>query len=397
MPDLAATPHELECAVAHYDWGDREFLPALLGRDFDGKPCAELWVGAHPARPSRVRVGKGEVGLDQVFANQPGLLGTAVQTRFGELPFLAKILCAAAPLSIQVHPSVGKARAGFERENAEGIPLTARERNYADPNHKPELLVALTPFIGLRGFRPLEQIANTLASFPTLKPFESSLRHSGLAGLYQALMNLPQAQVNATLSPIVERARGVDDSRDPLMWLAHAAERFHGPDGHDRGLFSVLLLNLIHLAPGEAMYLPAGVLHAYLRGTGIEVMANSNNVLRGGLTPKHVDVPELIDNVEFRGETPEIVRAQPTAAPSLAVYPTDCPEFALQRWSLHGDHSATADTVQVLLLIEGDATLTFAGQTSSIRPGHPWLIPAGVTYAVTGQDVDLYRVVVPRS
>jgi len=268
-----------------------------------------LWFGAHPAGPATV----GERGLDQIIAEDPvGALGQRVVDTFGpQLPFLVKLLAAAEPLSIQAHPSREQAEEGFARENALGVALDDPRRNYKDPNPKPELIVALTPFRALAGFRPPAQTAELFQALRVaeLDRYASMLPADGegdMRALFTTLISLP-GQARATLLDAVgEAARrlvaGNEGDGEVAGWIRDAAsvfieltQRYPG----DVGALAALLLNVVNLEPGEAAYLGAGQLHAYLSGLGVEVMANSDNVLRGGLTPKHVDVPELVRVLDF--------------------------------------------------------------------------------------------------
>jgi mannose-6-phosphate isomerase class I len=307
----------LRCGIQHYAWGDPDAIPRILTRpNPEQRPFAELWAGAHPDLPATALVEGTPVPLDRLVSEATEqALGRDTATRFdGELPFLLKILAAAKPLSIQAHPDQRQALAGFERENREHVPLNAAERSYHDPHHKPELLVALTDFYSLRGFKPLDDIARTLVEIPELAPLARVFRAQGeaLAPLYASIMHLGQSQVNALLSPLLERLEKEDRKRrftpeHPYYWLLRADREYSRPGHRDHGLFSLLLLNLVHLRPGQAIYLPAGELHAYLRGVGIELMANSNNVLRGGLTHKFVDVDELLQTLSFRAAPADII------------------------------------------------------------------------------------------
>jgi mannose-6-phosphate isomerase class I len=331
----------LHAGIQHYAWGDKTFIPDLLGIDNpEGRPFAEVWMGAHPDLPSKIEVKGRPVALNEfVTASAEEILGPAFTREFeGQLPYLFKVLSAGAPLSIQTHPTKERAREGFTREDAAGIPRSAGHRNYRDTNHKPELIAALTEFYGLKGFRPLEEIAQVLTDVPEFRSlwpdFEPT--SAGLKSLYEKIMNLSQNRVDALLDPILGRLTDADRKRaftraDREYWILRA-DREYAKEGHrDRGIFSMYLLNLVHLEPGEAMYLPAGMLHAYLEGSGMEIMANSNNVIRGGFTSKHVDVPELLNNVIFEGSEPEIL--QPTRLPGSRewVFKTPAREFELRR------------------------------------------------------------------
>ncbi|MBA5245319.1 mannose-6-phosphate isomerase, class I [Corynebacterium haemomassiliense] len=309
----------LEGALRPYPWGSHTLIAQLRGEPSPSpQPQAELWFGAHPAAPATVN---GQ-GLDDAIAADPAAaLGKRVQDAHGDqLPFLVKLLAAAAPLSIQAHPSLEQAKEGFERENAEGIELNSPSRNYKDPNHKPELIVALTEFRALAGFRPVPDTAAFFAELgsPELDRYATLLPTDGegdLRALFTTLISLPHQPRVELIESVKRAAAELVDKRNAPAWMVEAAEVYlelNQTYPGDVGVLAALLLNVLTLAPGEAAFLRAGQLHAYLSGLGVEVMANSDNVLRGGLTTKHVDVPELVKVLDF--STLENPRAE--AAPS---------------------------------------------------------------------------------
>jgi mannose-6-phosphate isomerase class I len=403
----------LQAGIQHYAWGDKHFIPDLMGIDnSEGRPFAELWMGAHPDLPSKIEVNGRHVALNEVItASAEEILGPAVTQEFdGQLPYLFKVLSAGAPLSIQTHPSKERAREGFAREDATGIPHSAGHRNYRDTNHKPELIAALTEFYGLRGFRPLEEIARIPTDVPEFRSLWPDFEPTptGLKSLYEKIMNLSQDHVDALLDPILGRLREAHRKRtftrtEREYWILRA-DREYSKEGHrDRGIFSIYLLNLVHLEPGEALYLPAGILHAYLEGSGMEIMANSNNVIRGGLTPKHVDVPELLNNVIFEGAEPEIL--QPTRLPGSRewVYETAASEFELRRIEVTGEqpHQNMQDhSADILILVDvnkdGTVTVTSGEDTLDLPKGGAFLAPCGVAYTIrTDRAAILYKATVP--
>ena len=309
----------LEGALRPYPWGSHTLIAQLRGEPSPSpQPQAELWFGAHPAAPATVN---GQ-GLDDAIAADPAAaLGKRVQDAHGDqLPFLVKLLAAAAPLSIQAHPSLEQAKEGFARENAEGIELNSPNRNYKDPNHKPELIVALTEFRALAGFRPVQDTAAFFAelSSPELDRYATLLPTDGegdLRALFTTLISLPHQPRVELIESVKRAAAELVDKRTAPEWMVEAAEVYlelNEAYPGDVGVLAALLLNVLTLAPGEAAFLRAGQLHAYLSGLGVEVMANSDNVLRGGLTTKHVDVPELVKVLDF--STLQNPRAE--AAPS---------------------------------------------------------------------------------
>jgi len=281
--------------IREYAWGSRTALAELLGQPSpSAQPQAELWMGAHPVAASDVRCDSHWVPLGDWIRRDPeAVLGPEVARRFaGELPFLLKVLAAAQPLSLQAHPDAARARAGFERENAAGIALDAPQRCYRDPSPKPELVCALTPFAALCGFRPIDDIvaqvdglrARHLAGL--MEPLRRDRSRENLRGFYRGLMELAASEAAEAVAEAVEAAASGYGDPEVRSWLRELGEAHPG----DPGVLSPLFLNLLELRPGEALFLPAGELHAYLRGTAVEIMASSDNVLRGGMTEKHVDV-----------------------------------------------------------------------------------------------------------
>ncbi len=403
-------PVALHCGVQHYGWGDKSFIPRLLGAPTPTeRPFAELWIGAHPDLPASARLEPGHlVPLDRLIAGAPeAVLGAQAAAAFGgQLPFLLKVLAAATPLSIQAHPNRAEAERGFAREEQLGIPPDDARRNYRDRNHKPELLVALTDFHALRGFRPLEEIAAELARYPALAGLAGQLDGSvaGLRRLYGNFMRLPQSDVDTLLAPVLAQSRGrAADASDPgrkrCRWLLHADALFSAGGHHDRGLLSFLLLNLLHLRPGEAIYLPAGELHSYLEGAGLELMASSNNVLRGGLTDKHIDVTALLEVLHIDPHDPEIIR--PNRRPgqaALLVYDPPAAELALQWLRLgSGDtHTHVPHAVTLGLVLSGNVQIGGAGAQLELGSGGSFLLPAACASAIrAGGDAELALATVP--
>jgi mannose-6-phosphate isomerase len=400
----------LHGVVQHYDWGGHNFIPDLLGiENAIRKPYAELWIGAHAKAPSMVETESGQEPLDQFIAEAPeAILGPAVCTHFNRrLPYLFKVLDVHKMLSIQAHPTLVQARQGFARENAEGVSSEAGSRNYKDDNHKPEIGVALTDFWMLHGFRPLEQIAETLDRTVELGPlmpaFSQRLKAAGhhhearrglLRELYSNVMTLPQERVDLLLNELLARLRekAPISKQSPDYWALRAAEHFPLPGGHrDRGIFSIYLLNLLHLQPGQGTFQPAGVLHAYLEGVNVELMANSDNVLRGGLTTKHVDVPELLNILTFEGGTPEVFSGVPLSA-TQRVYRTPAEEFELSRIALtpRGRYAGEATYgPKALIVLEGSGTLTSAGKSKSLHRGSIVFAPNGAQFVLETRADDL--------
>ncbi|HXK08733.1 MAG TPA: mannose-6-phosphate isomerase, class I [Vicinamibacteria bacterium] len=380
----------LENPIQDYAWGSHTAIAELLGRPACG-PEAELWIGAHPKAPSRI-VSPPDLGtLDSAIQADPiGLLGHDVCDRFGnELPFLLKVLAAAEPLSIQAHPNHDQARRGWDRENAEGIPIDAPRRNYRDPNHKPELVCAISPFVALEGFRPADEIARNLE--PLARPeiaaelarFARERTPLGLRALFARLMTLDAEEKASVLKRTAAEAerRRADPAWD---WVGRLLTRYPA----DVSALSPLYLNLLTLAPGEALFLPAGELHAYLGGTALEVMANSDNVLRGGLTAKHVDVPELLSMLVFEGRSPEVLRPH-QARPGERVYRSPAREFELALLDVAAGRPFVPGPgrgVEILLGLSGGAALRAGDAVTPLGRGGAVFVPASVpSYTIEGE------------
>ena len=338
----------LEGALRPYPWGSHTLIAQLRGEPSPSpQPQAELWFGAHPAAPATVN---GQ-GLDDAIAADPAAaLGKRVQDAHGDqLPFLVKLLAAAAPLSIQAHPSLEQAKEGFERENAEGIELNSPNRNYKDPNHKPELIVALTEFRALAGFRPVPDTAAFFAELgsPELDRYATLLPTDGegdLRALFTTLISLPHQPRVELIESVKRAAAELVDKRTAPEWMVEAAEVYlelNQTYPGDVGVLAALLLNVLTLAPGEAAFLRAGQLHAYLSGLGVEVMANSDNVLRGGLTTKHVDVPELVKVLDF--STLENPRAETAPSHGGVEFQLPVDSFAVRMHALDDGDTLAVD------------------------------------------------------
>ncbi|MFJ1732082.1 mannose-6-phosphate isomerase, class I [Streptomyces sp. NPDC088254] len=369
----------LDNTVRPYAWGSTTAIPALLGVEPTGEPQAEMWMGAHPGAPSRTARG----ALDEVIEADPEReLGAATTAKFGpRLPFLLKLLAAGAPLSLQVHPDLRQARAGHEDEERRGIPVDAPHRNYKDANHKPELICALTEFEGLCGFREPARAAALLDGLgvDTLTPYVDLLHaRPEDAALREVLTALLTADRDDMAHTVAEAAAACD--RLGGDWAPYAGIAHHHPG--DPGVIAAMLLNHVRLQPGEALFLGAGVPHAYLSGLGVEIMANSDNVLRCGLTPKHVDVPELLRIVRFEPGDPGVLR--PEAAPDgEEFYDTPVDEFRLSRHVLPEGAAAralTLPTPQILLCTAGAVDV---GE-HRLTPGHSVFVPADEKVEVSG-------------
>ena len=385
----------LDNPVRAYAWGSRTVIPDLLGHEVPSPhPQAELWFGAHPADPSHlVHPNGGHTSLiDALRADPQQLLGGDRSERWdGTLPFLLKVLAADEPLSLQAHPSLEQAKAGYACEDAAGIARDAPDRNYRDANHKPELICALTEFHALVGFREPAATVRLLRALevPELAGHAELLAAQpdadGLRALFTTWITLPQGVLDTLVPDLQQGCVGLAGSDGEFSTEARTAlelsERYPG----DAGVLAALLLNRVTLEPGEALYLPAGNLHAYLSGAGIEIMANSDNVLRGGLTPKHVDVPELLRVLDFTATPPPIVAGKPDG--DWVRYDTPAEEFLLRRFDgvveAEGPVPVPDGGPRILLCTEGAARVrSLGGELEIGRGASVWLAASDTSVTV---------------
>jgi mannose-6-phosphate isomerase len=397
----------LHNAIRPYAWGSRTAIAELLGKEVPAQhPEAELWMGAHPGDPSRVVGADGvERSLLDLLADDPkGQLGERCATRFGgRLPFLMKVLAAEEALSLQAHPSAEQAAQGFAAEEAAGVPMDAAIRNYKDPSAKPELICALTEFHALAGFRDPHRTAKLLRSLdaPDFAPYAELLGGQpdaqGLRALFTTLITLPQTALDLLLPQVLDACvLHVKDHGEfdlECRTILELGEAYPG----DAGVLAALLLNRLVLRPGDAVYLPAGNLHAYLHGTGVEILANSDNVLRCGLTPKHVDVPELLRVLDFGCGDMPVLRGE-QVAPGLAVYRTPSPDFELSRLDLMAGASVPVDDSgpQILICIRGAVRVTdgHGSEIELVKGQSVWLAasdPAVVVRSVGDDPAQVFR------
>ncbi|WP_288833332.1 mannose-6-phosphate isomerase, class I [uncultured Corynebacterium sp.] len=378
-----------------YPWGSHSLIAQLQGRPVPAaKPEAEVWFGAHPLSPSTIA---GE-GLDALIAEDPaGALGPRVRAEFGDkLPFLLKLLAADEPLSIQAHPSKEQAEEGFARENAAGLALDSPDRNYRDANHKPELVVALTEFHALAGFRPLpltQELFDALSS-PTLDRYAAMIdparEEESLRALFTTWISIP-AQRRGEL--IAEVRTGAEARAAEQTWIGRTARNFLSiaqQYPNDPGALVALLLNHVEMQPGQGLFLAAGQLHAYLRGMGVEIMASSDNVLRGGLTTKHVDVPELVRILQFTPAPEPFVETR-ELGPGAVGYDVPCADFQLSRHALAaGESLELSDGGPAIVLCTSGAVR--AGGVD-LGPGEAAWAPAsegGASVSARGGDADVF-------
>ncbi|MGW1379206.1 mannose-6-phosphate isomerase, class I [Streptomyces sp. NPDC002446] len=392
--------------VRPYAWGSTTAIPELLGTAPTGEPQAELWMGAHPGAPSRIDRGAGPVSLAEVIDAAPEAeLGPDTVRAFGpRLPFLFKVLAAGSPLSLQVHPDLTQAEEGFADEERRGVPIDAGHRNYKDANHKPELICALTPFDGLCGFRHPAQSADLIEALDVddLKPYVDILRASpeedALREVLTAVLSAEPHAIARTveLAALAAERLAAENGPHADAYAAYAGLAHHFPG--DAGVLAAMLLHHVRLQPGEALFLGAGIPHAYLSGLGVELMANSDNVLRCGLTPKHVDVPELLRVVRFEAGDPGVLR--PEAVDGEETYETPIDEFRLSRFVLApgaAPRPLHSRTPQILLCTAGTVELRGADGDAdaelTLAPGESAFVPAGERLTLAGEGT-LFRATV---
>ncbi|QIK84280.1 mannose-6-phosphate isomerase, class I [Sanguibacter sp. HDW7] len=377
--------YRLTNPVKHYDWGSTTAIPAFLGRPADGRPVAEVWMGAHPSAPSGI---KGR-GLDELVAQDPaGLLGERVIERFGpRLPYLFKILGASRPLSLQVHPDLAQAAAGFAHDELTGLPAGNPERSYHDDQHKPEMLLALSRFEGLCGFRRPRQVLELLEPLEgeLVDTIRCALRGSptpdGMRSAFEAVLRargrIKPEDIEVTVRGCEQQLAQGFGSQQAYGTVAALAHWYPG----DPGAVASLLLNRFTLEPGETVFVGAGVVHAYLAGLGLEVMASSDNVLRAGLTRKKIDVDELLRVVDYADVAPVRPAVVPGAEGRPAVVRAPAQEFALAlveptRTERGRATYLTQDGPRIVLCTEGTLALrTAAGSEVALTQGESVFVP----------------------
>ena len=396
---------QLTGTVKHYDWGGTSFIPSLLNiKNEDNKPFAEYWLGVHPQADCQVIYADGSVHLlrDYFSTASPTALGEYVARRFVTIPYLLKALDVKDMLSIQVHPSKADAVKDFAAENAKGIALSSPQRNYKDDNHKPELMVAMGDFWLLHGFKPEKQMKEMLTNIPELRSLLPIFEQTGYSGLYKKVMELPQEEVNAQLQPLLDRIiplykEGKLKRSQEDYWAAKGSLTFSQSGKTDRGIFSVYLFNLVELHRGEAIFQDAGVPHAYLEGRNIEIMASSDNVLRGGLTNKHIDVNELLKHVKCEPTYPNILKGE--KHDHQLVYKTPAPDFELSSFILHDGDSVSyvPQTAEILLLVDGRVEVTKGNHKVILKKGQPSaiILPVNELKIIATEPSWLFKASVP--
>lgn len=390
---------KLKGVVQHYSWGGYDFIPKLLGIDNSTKkPYAEYWMGAHGNHPGFIKNGE-QIALSEFISKDAeNILGKDVAGKFFSLPYLLKVLDVRQMLSIQVHPSKKAAEISFEEENKKGISLNAPHRNYKDRNHKPELMVALSDFYLLHGFKREEGLLKVLDAKQELKFLKDVFIQKAYKGLYEEVMLMSQERVNEILNPLLEEIIPLyqgnalnKDSED--YWAARAALNFCKEDNYDRGIFSIYLFNVLHLKKGEGIFQASGMPHAYLEGQNVEIMANSDNVLRAGLTDKHIDVHELMKHVKFEATVPKILNPQS----SHKIFFSPAEEFELQEYSLRKDDSVGIKTRsgEIFLLVDGSIEIVSKGNLK-MKEGDSIFVKAGTDITVKAlSQINLFRATTP--
>ncbi|MGF1804828.1 mannose-6-phosphate isomerase, class I, partial [Aliivibrio sifiae] len=372
---MQANLFKLDNVIQNYAWGSQTSIQQLFGiENKAGEPQAEIWMGAHPNGCSKVEA-TGEL-LSELIKKYPiETLGRYTHQRFGDLPYLFKVLAADKPLSVQVHPKLSDAKLGFEKENQQGIELGAFNRNYKDANHKPELVYALTFYRAMNGFRPIAEMvsifeqANVSVLSEAVTQLKASPTSSSLQVFFTTVMSLTGQNKTDALAQLIEGSdikAKTKVAREAFGMVVEFSEEFYD----DIGLFSPLMLNVIELEPGEAMFLHAATPHAYVQGTGLEIMANSDNVLRAGLTPKHMDIEELISHTEFHSISFDDIRLLPIKKERKQSYPIPVDDFGFEIIEVV-DESAEQYVrgAEILFCIEGEVIIESDDSVITLHAG----------------------------
>ena len=377
--------YRLTGQVQHYAWGGKNYIASLIGlNSAKDQPCAEWWLGAHLSAPSEIENVTGKQSLIEFLSQNPTALGQASRQQFGdELPYLLKILDVEKPLSIQLHPTKSQAEKGFEAENAKGVALTDSTRTYKDRNHKPEMMIALSDFWLLHGFKTKDQILATLNAHPSLQPLAEKLGTQNLAEFYADVMLANQSTLANWLLPIIEANQqpyknGELTLDNPDYWMLYTMEAMAIlPEKLDAGLVCFYLFNIVHLKEGEGIFQDAGIPHAYLRGQNVELMACSDNVIRGGLTPKYVDIVELLKIVDCREVTPQIISAAPQNQ-SEFTYKTPVNDFALAQIRVEPQQHTELNlqSAGILLVMQGELKIQEKSAALTLKQGESAFITA---------------------
>jgi mannose-6-phosphate isomerase len=385
--------------VQHYEWGGYDFIPELLDiQKENNKPFAEYWMGAHPSASSLITVDGKPVSLNQVIQQEPStFMGEAVYKKFGELPYLFKVLDVREMLSIQVHPTKDEAVKGFAAEEAAGISMNAPHRNYKDKNHKPEVMVALSEFWLLHGFKQKEELNETLNAVPEFKFLLPVFEEHGYKGLYKEVMEFSQERVDQVLSPLVNRELAQKNrltKEQAGYWVNKLFQTGEQIANIDRGVFSIYFFNIVKVLPGEGVFQGAGIPHAYLEGQNVELMANSDNVLRGGLTTKHVDVQELLKHTKFEGVRPHVMKGEKVNDVEN-MYPCPVADFGISliKLLIGAQYSHKSYSAEIYLVTEGVIQLT---SNKTIGKGEALFVTASTeVFFKASQESVVYKACVP--
>ncbi len=394
---------KLKGKVQHYAWGGTAFIPQWLGIDNpENKPFAEYWMGAHPSASSTISIHNEEKSLYELIKHDPDFfIGEKTNETFGELPYLFKILDVKHMLSIQVHPSKEAAAKGFDEEEANNILITASNRNYKDKNHKPEVLVALSQVWLLHGFLRKDKLLKVLKTIPAFNYFEEIFLDKGYKGLYEYIMLMPQEASDKILSALIdeeiERKKNNKLTKaDAGWWVSKLYENAKPASNFDRGIFSIYLFNIVRVEPGEAVFQGAGVPHAYLEGQNVELMANSDNVLRGGLTPKHIDVTELLKHIAFEGIEPDVMKGV-LLKDGERNYPCPVKDFGISKIELSANeiYNAITTSLEIIVITEGEMQVKGTNNVS-VKKGEAFAILPKETYSIsTISKACAYKAFVP--